>query len=188
MGTAFLLPIRIGLFYSFVVFAGTGIDTYLVAGVDEEWHLDGGAGVHRCGLQRVRRSGIALYAGFCIGYLHIDNGWEFSREGNLLVGVEHDFYYLTVGHEVGVFYHVLVYGDFLESFGVHEMCAHVVLIGELVGAALNPYGFYLLACRESFVEDTAVFEVFELGAYESGAFALFTVQELYDSDRLSIDF
>lgn len=46
-----MLPIRIGLFYSFVVFAGTGIDTYLVACVDEEWHLDGSTGVHRCGLQ-----------------------------------------------------------------------------------------------------------------------------------------
>ena len=62
------------LFDTLVVLAGAGIDADLVARVDKERHLHRSARVDGSSLQRVRRSGIALDAGFGVGYLHIHDG------------------------------------------------------------------------------------------------------------------
>lgn len=62
------------LTYALVVLARTGVDADLVARVDEEGHLDGGAGIYRSGLERIGRGCVALDSRLGVRNLHIDDG------------------------------------------------------------------------------------------------------------------
>ena len=96
--------------------------------------------------------------------------------------------YMTVGHQVGVLYHRLVYGYLLEGFGMHEVCTHVVLVGELIGTALHTHRLDLRTGGEGILQHAAVFQVFEFGTHESGTFARFHVLKIYDLEGLAVQF
>ena len=67
------------------------------------------------------------------------------------------------------------------------MCSQVILIGELIGTALDAHLLDLLAYRrESVFQHAAVFQILELRAHESGTFAGLDVLEIDDLERLAL--
>jgi hypothetical protein len=132
--------------------------------------------------------GIALDARLGVGHLHVHDRGKLGRKHGLLLGVEHHLDDLAVGHQVVVGDQVLVDIDLLEGLRVHEVGAQIILVGELIGTALDAYGFDLRSCGEGVVEYAARFEVLEFGAHESRAFPRLHVLEIHDLEGLAIQF
>ena len=130
-----------------VIFARAGVYADLVARVDEQRHADRCAGIDRGGFERVGRCGIALDARLGVGHLHVHDRGKLGRKHGLLLGVEHHLDDLAVGHQVVVGDQVLVDIDLLEGLRVHEVGAQIILVGELIGTALDAYGFDLRILR-----------------------------------------
>lgn len=186
--SALFLSGQSGLLDALVVLARARIDADLVARVDEQRHANRGARIDRCGFERVGRSRIALHARLRVGYLHIDDRRQLGRENLLLLGVEHHLDDLAVGHQVVVVDQVLVDVDLLEGLRVHEVHAQVILVGELVGTALDAHRLDLHTGCEGIVQHATVLEVLEFRTHESGALARLHMLEIDNLEGLAVQF
>ena len=61
-------------------------------------------------------------------------------------------------------------------------------VGELIGTALHTHRLDLRTGGEGILQHAAVFQVFEFGTHESGAFARFHVLKIYDLEGLAVQF
>lgn len=77
--------------------------------------------------------------------------------------------------------------DFFPCLGVHEVVAHVVFIGVLVGAAFDANFVHFHAGVPGFVEDTTGFYIFEFRADEGGTLAGLYVKEFHDEVVFAVD-
>ena len=115
-----------------------GVDTHFVAYVAEEGYADFGSGFHCCGLESVG-GGVALYAGFGVCDFENDAGGHFACQDGVGSCVYHSFADVAFLEELYAVDAFTGDGYLFESFGVHEVVAHVVLVKELVGAAFDAY-------------------------------------------------
>ncbi len=173
-------------FDAFYVAAVAGIDAYFVADVDEEGYSYFGTGFYSCGLEGVG-GGVAFDAGLGVCDFENDACGHFAGEHGFGSSVNHCFADVAVLEEFNAFDAFAGDDDFFPSFGMEEVVAHVVLVGELVGATLDAYFVDLHTRVPGLVEDAAGLDVAQLGANESGAFAGFNVEEFFDEIVGAVD-
>ena len=101
--------------------------------------------------------------------------------------MNHSFAHVALLEEFNTFDALAGDGHLLEGFGVHEVVAHVVFVEELVGTTLDAYFFHFHTGVPGFVQNAAGFDIAELGADESRAFAGFYVKEFFDEVVCAVD-
>ena len=69
---------------------------------------------------------------------------------------------------------------------MHEVHAQVILVGELVGTALDTHRLDARSGREGVVQHAAVLEVLEFRAHESGTLARLHMLEIDNLERLAV--
>ena len=99
----------------------------------------------------------------------------------------HSLYDIAVLEELYALDALAGENNLFPCLGVEEVVAHVILVGVLVGAALDAHFVYLDAGVPGLVKDAAGLYVAELGAHESGAFAGFYMEKFYDEEVLAVD-
>ncbi len=182
----FVSWIMVSGFHTLEVCAVAGVYAHLVADVAEEGNADFGAGLNCGGFEGVG-GGVALDARFGVGDLEHYVGGELAGEDGVGGGVNHCLYDITVLEELYAFDAFAGEHYLFPCFGVEEVIAHVILVGVLVGAALDAHFVYFHTGVPGFVKDTAGFHVAEFGAHESGAFTGFYVEEFHDKEVLPVD-
>ena len=93
---------------------------------------------------------------------------------------------LSFLHQVRVLHLISVEVNLLIGFLMHEVESVLVLVEELVWAALHVDGVDLHTGCECILKDAAVLEVTELCLYECRSLARLHVLEPYDRTRLSV--
>ena len=101
----------------------------------------------------------------------------------------HNLHLLTLLQQPGIAYHLLLDGYLFEGFGMHEIIGVLILlVHELVRAALHTGQINLDARRESMLQSTACLEVFQFGTHEGGSFSRFHMQELDNAPYAAVHF
>ena len=172
--------------YSFEIFAGTGVDSDLVAFVDEHRYLDLGAGFNNCKFGDVG-GGVAFYARFCLGDLEFDergrlNGEYVALVGNETAGIAFFDEFEVFGEFVGI------EGNLIVGFHIHKVVKIAVGIAVLHIFSFNYCGGEFCGGVKGLFNDRTGNDVAEFGSYESGAFAGFDVLEFDDLHYRSFHF
>ena len=174
------------LLHTLNVRAVAGVDTHLVADVAEQGHANFSAGFNGSGLEGVG-GGITLDAGLGVGDFENYAGRHLAGEHGFGSGVYHSFADIAVLEEFYTFDAFAGNDDFFPCLGVEEVVAHVILVGELVGATLDAYFVDLYTLVPGLVDDAAGLHIAELGAHESGAFAGFYMKKFLDEIVGAVD-
>ena len=115
-------------------------------------------------------------------------GRELAGEAALLgLGEEHHLHALAFLHQVGVLHDVMGKGNLLVGLFVHEVEGLAVIVQILVGTAFDADGVQFDTGGEGVFEDTAVFEVAELGLDKGGTFAGFHVLEIHHDAGFAVE-
>ncbi|OQC04217.1 MAG: hypothetical protein BWX77_00221 [Bacteroidetes bacterium ADurb.Bin090] len=105
----------------------------------------------------------------CVGIKH---GFRF--------GVYHHFANISLFKKIDSVDRFLSYVYLFESIRMHKIIAHIVLVKELVGTALNPDFVYFYTGVESFFEDSARLHIFQLGPDKSSPFSRFYMKKFHN--------
>ena len=179
--------VRHGHLHSLTVGAVGGVDSDLVALIDEQRNHDLGSGLKGALLQCAGGGCVALHSWFCVGYLKGNVGWKLAGEALLLwFNDEHHLDVLAFLHEVRVLDNVVGQVDLLVGLLVHEVESILVRIEELVRTSLDVDDIDLHTSREGVLKDPSVLKVTKLCLYECRAFSWLDVLEIDYLARLAV--
>ncbi len=155
------------------IFARAGIDLDNVAAVDKERDLDLGAGLKRCGLERVG-GGVSRKAGIGIGHLKLHECGRLYVEDLSLVGNELAHHLFL--HELeGIGQGRLVERNGVECFHIHEVIQVAVVVGILHIFSFDICAVKLVGRAEGLLDHTARDDIFQLRADKCSSLAGFYV-------------